>query len=110
MSENKVLKISKKIEVSKPLLWLIWVFLFVFPSALAISGFNYFKEEYLYFSKSDLITQAFNNIRAYNELIAPEEFLEDRIKETKKINPNQSLESLKAQIDDKLCGETLFCI
>ena len=110
MSENKALKISKKIEISKPLLWLIWFFLFILPSALAIVGFNYFKDEYLYFSQSDLINLAFNNIRAYNEAIVPEAFLEERIKELKEINPSQSLDSLKKQIDNKLCGETLFCM
>ena len=110
MSENNALRITEKVEVSKPLLWLIWLFLFVLPSVLAITGFNYFRQEYIYFSKTDLINQAFNRIRAYNELIVPENFLGERIKEIEKINPNQQSDVLKANIDKTLCSETLFCI
>ena len=110
MSENKALRITKKVEISKPVLWLIWLFLFVLPSVLAITGFNYFRQEYIYFSKTDLINQAFNRIRAYNEQIVPESFLKERIKEIEKINPNQQSEVLKSNIDKILCSETLFCI
>lgn len=110
MSDKKALIIRKKIEISKPLLWLTWAVLFVFPSILAIVGFYYFKEEYIYFSKTDLINQAFDKIKTYNEIIAPESFLQERIKEIKKLTPNQSLEKLKADIDEILCGNTLFCM
>ena len=110
MSNNTTLKISKKIEVSKPLLWFIWFILFVLPSIFSIVGYNYFKKEFIYFYKTDYINQAFDNIRAYNELIAPENFMTEQLKAIKLISNFDSPETIKNQIDTYLCGETLFCM
>ncbi len=110
MSSNKAVRITKKIEISKLQLWLLWLLLFVLPSIMSIFGFNYYKQEYIDYCRMDLIGNAFENIRNYNELIAPEAFIEEQLKEVKKLNNNNSLESLKYEIDRILCGETLFCM
>ena len=110
MANNNILKITKKIEVSKPILWFTWFILFVLPSIFAIVGYNYFKKEYIYFSKTDYINQAFHIIRAYNELIAPENFMSEQLKEIKSISRLDSPEAIKNQIDNYLCGKTLFCM
>ena len=43
-------------------------------------------------------------------MIVPEFFIQERIKEIKKLSQNQSLEDLKINIDQILCGETIFCM
>ena len=110
MSENKAIIIERKIEFSKLRLWLIWLLLFVFPSITAIATFNYIKNEYYYFAQTEQINKAFNDIKKYNDLIAPESFMEEQIKEINKLNTNKEQNKLKKEIDNLLLGETLFCI
>jgi hypothetical protein len=109
MSNNNTTKIKEKIEIPKVRLWLIWLLLFVFPSLATILGFNSFSNRYRYFEKTDLITRAFEKIKEYKSKTVPENFLEEQLSQTKKINLNQPLQELKKHIDNILCGETLFC-
>ena len=110
MSENKATKLVKKIDIPKLRLWFVWAMLFLLPSIISIISFNYFKEEYLYFYKTDLINSSVEKLKSYNQSIIPENFIENRLDLIKKINTDQSTESLKANIDKILCGESLLCM
>ena len=110
MSENKPIKIRRKVEIPKIRLWLIWLLLFVFPSIIASIGFDIFSKEYAYFARTDLISEAYENIRKYNESIVPENFLESQLKEIQDLDTSKTINELKSNIDRILCGETLFCL
>lgn len=110
MLENKATKLVEKIDIPKLRLWFVWAMLFLLPSIISIISFNYFKEEYLYFYKTDLINSSVEKLKSYNQSIIPENFIENRLDSIKKINTNQSTESLKANIDTILCGESLLCM
>ncbi len=110
MSDNKSVKLVKKIDIPKLQLWLVWFILFLLPSIISIISFDYFKYEYLYFYKTDLINSSFERLKNYNQLIIPENFIEKRLDLIKKLDTNQPLEALKACIDNTLCGESLLCI
>ena len=107
---DKVKHIKRKIKIPKLRLWFIWFFLFVLPCIFALVGFEYFYNKKAFFEKTDLIYKAFEDIKKYNEIIAPENFLEDQIDEIKKLDASLPLEILKQEIDKKLCGESLFCL
>ena len=107
---DKVKHIKRKIKIPKLRLWFIWFFLFVLPCIFALVGFEYFYNKKAFFEKTDLIYKAFEDIKKYNEIIAPENFLEEQIDEIKKLDASLPLEILKQEIDKKLCGESLFCL
>ena len=110
MSENKTNKIKEKIKIPLLRLWLIWFFLFVFPTIATIIGFKNYNNKYLYFSKTDLIAESFERIKEYNTQIVPENFMEEQLKTIRKFSLNNiSAQELKNNIDKTLCGETLFC-
>ena len=107
---NKIKQIKRKIKIPQIKLWLVWFFLFVFPCIMALIGYEQFCEKNSYFVRTDLIYKAFEDIRKYNETIAPERFLEDQIKEIQKLDSTLPFEKLKYEIDKMLCGESLFCL
>ena len=110
MSENKAIKINEKIEIPKLRLWLIWLLLFVFPSIASILCFNYLSKEYKYFVNTDLIYEGFEKIKKYNDLIVPENYIENQQSIIQNLNTNISPEKLKEQIDSIILGETSYCI
>lgn len=107
---DKIKQIKRKIKIPQIRLWLVWLFLFVFPCIMALIGYEQFCEKYAYFARTDLIYKAFEDIREYKETIAPEIFFETQIKEIQKLNSTLPFEKLKYEIDEKLCGESLFCL
>ena len=107
---DKVKHIKRKIKIPKLRLWFIWFFLFVLPCIMSLVGFEYFYKKRAFFEKTDLIYKAFEDIKKYNEIIAPENFLEEQIDEIKKLDASLPLEILKQEIDRKLCCESLFCL
>ena len=107
---DKVKHINRKIKIPKIRLWLIWFFLFVFPCIMALVGFEYFYRKNAYFEKTDLIYKAFEDIKKYNQIIPPENFLEEQLKEIQKLDTSLSFEKLKEEIDKKFCSESLFCL
>lgn len=109
MSDNKNNQINKKVDIPKIRLWVIWLFLFVVPPLASVIAFNFFTQEYYYFTNTDLISTGFETIRRYNTSIIPENFMDEQINYLKRLDPNSSPEQLKDQIDSILCGKTLFC-
>ena len=109
MSANKTTIIKEKIEIPRFRLWIIWLLLFVFPSFITIIAFNSFNEKYKYFSKTDLIANSFEEIKRYNFLIVPENFMEEQLNKVKRLNATLPAKDLKNKIDEMLCGESLFC-
>ena len=107
---DKIKHIKRKIKIPQIRLWIIWFFLFVFPSILALVGFEYFSKKYAYFERTDLIHKAFEDIKKYNETIVPENFLEEQIKNIQKLDSSLPFEILKSEIDKQFCGESLFCL
>ena len=107
---DKIKHIKRKIKIPQIRLWLVWFFLFVVPSIMALVGFEQFCKRSYYFVRTDLIYKAFEDIRKYNETIAPERFLEEQIKELQSLDSSLPYEKLKNEIDKKLCGESLFCL
>ena len=110
MSDNQLKQIKEKVEIPKLRLWLVWLFLFVIPSALTVVVFDSIKEEYAYFAHTELIAKSYDIIKKYNETIVPESFMKLQIEDIKKINLANSEESLKKEIDNILCGESLFSV
>ena len=111
MSQNNTNQINKRIVIPRLKLWLIWLFLFVFPLLSSFVGFKYYYKEDSYFTNTDLTSVAFEEIRRYNSSIIPENFMEEQVnKVLKRLEPSISHEEMKSKIDDILCGETLFCI
>ena len=109
MLDNKKNQITEKIEISKLRLWLIWFLLFVFPSIVALIGFRSFSNKYKFFEETNYISKSFERIKEYNIKIIPENFIEEKLKKVRELNTKQSAENLKIQIDNILCGKTLFC-
>ena len=110
MSDNKTTQINEKIEIPKMKLWSVWFFLFVLPTVIAIISFNYFKEEYLYFQETKILFESYEKVKNYNEIIIPETFLESQLTNIKKLKTDLSAKELKEQIDQIICGESLFCL
>ncbi|MBP5468150.1 MAG: hypothetical protein J6Z11_02775, partial [Candidatus Riflebacteria bacterium] len=110
MSDNKVIIIREKIEIPKLRLWLIWLLLFVFPSLATIICFHYLSKEYKYFVNTDLIYEGFEKIKKYNDLIVPENYIENQQSIIHNLDTTTSSEMLKEQIDSILLGETYYCI
>ena len=75
MSDKKRTIIDKKIIIPKLRFWMIWLLLFVCPSIIATIGFNKFSEEYAYFNRTDLISDAFEKIRIYNHKVVKPEII-----------------------------------
>ena len=107
---DKIKHINRKIKIPQIRLWLIWFFLFVFPSILALVGLEQFHKKYAYFERTDLIHKAFENIKKYNEEIVPENFLENQIEKIQNLDSTLPFENLKNEIDKIFCGESLFCL
>ena len=95
---DKIKHINRKIKIPQIRLWLIWFFLFVFPSILALVGLEQFHKKYAYFERTDLIHKAFENIKKYNEEIVPENFLENQIEEIQNLDSTLPFENLKNEI------------
>ncbi len=110
MSENNTNQINKKIEIPKLRLWLIWLFLFVIPVLASVVVFNYYTQEYYYFTNTNLISTSFETIRRYNASVIPENFIEERINIIKELDSTLSYKNLKKEIDKILCGNTLLTI
>ncbi len=110
MSENNTNQINKKIEIPKLRLWLIWLFLFVIPVLASVVVFNYYTQEYYYFTNTNLISTSFETIRRYNASVIPENFMEQRINIIRQLDSTLSYKDLNKEIDKILCGNTLFTI
>ena len=107
---DKLKQIKRKIKIPQIRLWLIWVFLFLFPCIMALVGFEIFCKKNAYFVRTDLIHKAYEDIKKYNNIITPENYLEEQIKEIQKLDATLPLERLKNELHKILCGESLFCL
>lgn len=110
MSENSNNQIKQKVDIPKIRLWGIWLFMFVFPSIFTLICYEQLAKEYAYFARTDLIAESFEDIKNYNKIIAPKNFLNEQIKEAQNLEFSSNYNVLKADIDSILCGKTLFCI
>ena len=60
---DKIKQIKRKTKIPQIRLWLIWLFLFVFPCIMALVGFEIYCKKNAYFVRTDLIHKAYEDIK-----------------------------------------------
>lgn len=109
MSNSEIKTIKREIIIPRLRLWVIWFLIVVLPSVAGLLIFKFFNKEYAYFSKTELISNYYDKIDNYNHIIAPENYMTSQLVNIQRINAALSPESIKSEIDQQLCGETMFC-